>query len=193
MASTTIVHFPVMNAQSCLPGVKTYSGISVHVSLDVYKRHGDRCRATGPPIRTPQPQVPWEDTHTPQAMVGIPSPLTTNRNPAERVVTDEDFWEEHSTFATELPQSFSSSSPSNQANSEETYVKQYFEHFHPSFPLLHRPTFAVSSTPKLLLKAVIVIGSLFSPNLYDHEETQALAHWRQDIWQSGQEELRHMV
>lgn len=82
---------------------------------------------------------------------------------------------------------------SNHANSEETYVKQYFEHFHPSFPLLHRPTFIVSSTPKLLLKAVTVIGSLFSANLYDHEETQALAHWRQDIWQSGQEELRHMV
>ncbi|CAI7580389.1 unnamed protein product, partial [Penicillium palitans] len=81
----------------------------------------------------------------------------------------------------------------NHANSEETYVKQYFEHFHPSFPLLHRPTFIVSSTPKLLLKAVTVIGSLFSANLYDHEETQALAHWRQNIWQSGQEELRHMV
>ncbi|KAJ5163539.1 uncharacterized protein N7500_005369, partial [Penicillium coprophilum] len=47
----------------------------------------------------------------PHVMVGITSPLATNRNPAERVVTDEDFWEEHSTFATELPQSFSSSSP----------------------------------------------------------------------------------
>jgi hypothetical protein len=47
--------------------------------------------------------------------------------------------------------------------------------------------------PKLLLKAVTVIGSLFSPNFYGHDETQALAHWRQDTWQSGQEELQHMV
>ncbi|KAJ5878815.1 hypothetical protein N7455_002280, partial [Penicillium solitum] len=78
---------------------------------DVYKRHGDRCRATGSPIQTSQPQVPWEGIHTPQAMVGVSSPLTTTRNPTERVVTDEAFWEEHSTFATELPQSFSSSSP----------------------------------------------------------------------------------
>lgn len=38
-----------------------------------------------------------------------------------------------------------------------------------------------------------VIGSLFSPNLYDHEETRALAHWRQDVWQIGQEELQQMV
>jgi ABC-type Fe2+-enterobactin transport system substrate-binding protein len=51
----------------------------------------------------------------------------------------------------------------------------------------------VSSTPKLLLTAVTVIGSLFSPNLYDHEETRALAHWRQDVWQIGQEELQQMV
>ncbi|KAJ5399005.1 hypothetical protein N7465_009494 [Penicillium sp. CMV-2018d] len=60
---------------------------------------------------TSQPQVPWEGMHTPQAMVGVPSPLTTTRNPTERVVTDEAFWEEHSTFATELPQTISSSSP----------------------------------------------------------------------------------
>ncbi|KAJ5978886.1 hypothetical protein N7501_002228 [Penicillium viridicatum] len=46
-----------------------------------------------------------------RAMVGVPSPLTTTRNPTERVVTDEAFWEEHSTFATELPQTISSSSP----------------------------------------------------------------------------------
>lgn len=82
---------------------------------------------------------------------------------------------------------------STHANAEETYVKHYFEHFHPSFPLLHRPTFAVSSTPKLLLKAVTVIGSLFSPNSFNRGETQAILHWRQDIWHSGQEELHQMV
>lgn len=72
-------------------------------------------------------------------------------------------------------------------------MKQYFENFHPSFPLLHRPTFAVSSTPKLLLRAVTVIGSLFSPQAYNQDETQALSSWRQDVWQRGQEELQQIV
>ncbi|CAG8354118.1 unnamed protein product [Penicillium salamii] len=148
--------------------------------------------------------------HTPEAMAGISSPVTASRNPAERVVTDEDFWQEHSTFTADIPQSYSSSSPSclidqneisdnrksnhsTQGSGEEIYVKQYFEHFHPSFPLLHRPTFTVSSAPKLLLKAVNVIGSLFSPNAYDHRDTQYIEHWRQDMWQTGQEELQQMV
>ncbi|CAG8940269.1 unnamed protein product [Penicillium salamii] len=82
---------------------------------------------------------------------------------------------------------------STKGSGEETYVKQYFEHFHPSFPLLHRPTFTMSSAPKLLLKAVNAIGSLFSPNLYDHRETEFVEHWRQDMWQTGQEELQQMV
>ncbi|KAJ5345791.1 hypothetical protein N7452_003795 [Penicillium brevicompactum] len=143
---------------------------------------------------------------TPEAMAGIPSPMTTSRNQAERVVTDEAFWEEHSLITLDAVlesegwliylQNMSDNRTmihSTHANAEETYVKHYFEHFHPSFPLLHRPTFAVSSTPKLLLKAVTVIGSLFSPNSFNHGETQAIAHWRQDIWHSGQEELHQMV
>lgn len=75
----------------------------------------------------------------------------------------------------------------------EVNVKNYFEHFHPSLPLLHRPTFTVSSAPKLLLKAVTVIGSLCSTVVYNDEEAQARVHWRRDTWQSGQQELRNMV
>ncbi|CAG7998295.1 unnamed protein product [Penicillium olsonii] len=129
---------------------------------------------------------------TPEAMVDIPSPVAS-RNPAERVVTDETFWEEHSTFATDIRHRYSSSPPSTHTAGDEICVKQYFEHFHPSFPLLHRPTFAVSSAPTLLLKAVTVIGSLFSPKVYDHGGAQAIEHWRQDVWQHGQEELQQMV
>ncbi|CAG8099669.1 unnamed protein product [Penicillium salamii] len=49
--------------------------------------------------------------HTPEAMAGISSPVTVSRNPTERVVTDEDFWQEHSTFTADIPQNYSSSSP----------------------------------------------------------------------------------
>ncbi|QMW26797.1 hypothetical protein G4B84_002042 [Aspergillus flavus NRRL3357] len=72
-------------------------------------------------------------------------------------------------------------------------VKYYFEHFHPSLPLLHRPTFTVSSAPKLLLNAVSLIGSLYSTSPCTDEVAQARAHWRRDTWQSGQQELRNMV
>lgn len=63
-------------------------------------------------------------------------------------------------------------------NNEETNIKSYFEHFHPSFPLLHRPTFALSSAPKLLVKAAAVIGSLFS------SQPEARAHWRREMWEA---------
>lgn len=72
-------------------------------------------------------------------------------------------------------------------------VKNYFEHFHPSLPLLHRPTFTVSSAPKLLLDAVSLVGSLFSTNPCSDEEAQARAHWQKDAWHSGQLELQNMV
>ncbi|KAJ5640064.1 uncharacterized protein N7484_007926 [Penicillium longicatenatum] len=107
-------------------------------------------------------------------------------------MTGETFWEEHSTFATNLSQGLSSSLI-DRSNSEEAHIKMYFEHFHPSLPLLHRPTFTVSSAPKLLLNAVTAIGSLFSASSYDLEEAQACANWRRGVWQSGQQDLRNMV
>ncbi|KAL3451425.1 fungal-specific transcription factor domain-containing protein [Aspergillus insuetus] len=42
------------------------------------------------------------------------------------------------------------------------FVQLYFEHYHPTLPLLHKATFNVSDTPPLLILAVAAIGSRFS-------------------------------
>jgi hypothetical protein len=42
------------------------------------------------------------------------------------------------------------------------FVQLYFEHYHLTLPLLHKPTFNVSNTPPLLILAVAAIGSRFS-------------------------------
>ncbi|KAL4989978.1 fungal-specific transcription factor domain-containing protein [Aspergillus falconensis] len=43
-----------------------------------------------------------------------------------------------------------------------TFVQLYFEHYHPTLPLLHKATFNVTDTPPLLILAVATIGSRFS-------------------------------
>jgi hypothetical protein len=73
------------------------------------------------------------------------------------------------------------------------HIKAYFEHFHPSFPLLHHPTFSLYSTPKLLVQATTIIGSLFTASSGDLDKAQSWANWRRDEWQDGQKELRQMV
>jgi hypothetical protein len=73
------------------------------------------------------------------------------------------------------------------------HIKSYFEHFHPSFPLLHHPTFSVSSTPKLLTQATSIIGSLFSASSTNPDEAQYWVDWRRKMWHDGQRDLRQMV
>ncbi|KAL2811622.1 fungal-specific transcription factor domain-containing protein [Aspergillus granulosus] len=43
-----------------------------------------------------------------------------------------------------------------------SFVQLYFEHFHPTLPLLHKATFNVSDIPPLLMLSVATIGSRFS-------------------------------
>ncbi|KAL3431034.1 hypothetical protein BDV09DRAFT_9470 [Aspergillus tetrazonus] len=94
------------------------------------------------------------------------------------------------------PQAYASSSPPiNSANGESTalLVKAYFEHFHPSFPLLHRPTFAVSSTPAPLVNIAAVIGAMCSTPVYDPDNLRATEQWCRDTWKRGNQELQQMV
>lgn len=42
------------------------------------------------------------------------------------------------------------------------FVQLYFQHFHPTFPLLHRATFNTPELPMLLLLATTAIGSRYS-------------------------------
>ncbi|ODN81756.1 hypothetical protein, variant [Cryptococcus amylolentus CBS 6039] len=42
------------------------------------------------------------------------------------------------------------------------FVDNYFEHFHPIFPIIHRPTFVSEDIPAVLLLSVAAIGANFS-------------------------------
>lgn len=42
------------------------------------------------------------------------------------------------------------------------FVDLYFEKFHPSFPILHKPTFCQNDTPAVLLLAVAGIGATYA-------------------------------
>ncbi|PLB43624.1 transcription factor with C2H2 and Zn(2)-Cys(6) DNA binding domain [Aspergillus steynii IBT 23096] len=44
------------------------------------------------------------------------------------------------------------------ADDIQRYVRIYFAHFHPQWPILHRATFSVDHEPALLLYAVVMIG-----------------------------------
>ena len=42
------------------------------------------------------------------------------------------------------------------------FVDLYFEHFYPTFPIVHRPTFGSEDTPPILLLSVAAIGATFA-------------------------------
>lgn len=42
------------------------------------------------------------------------------------------------------------------------FIDLYFEKFHPTFPILHRPTFVMGDTPPVVLMAVAAIGATFA-------------------------------
>jgi hypothetical protein len=52
------------------------------------------------------------------------------------------------------------SSPASSAGSqaEVDYVQIYFDHFHPEWPFLHRPTFDPKTEPAVLVQSVIMVG-----------------------------------
>ncbi|RAL02675.1 C2H2-type zinc finger protein [Aspergillus ibericus CBS 121593] len=151
---------------------------------DVYKRHKSRCRAAH------QPVLPEESLSEPSWVTG--------HEPAESLlVTAEGSWLEGRSFTNDhLPTPPPVMSPAALPAGETvaTHVKAYFEHFHPSLPLLHRPTFVLSSTPKLLVNITAVMGSLYSvhrsPGGADEAERETRAQWRQEVWQNGQAELQ---
>jgi hypothetical protein len=44
----------------------------------------------------------------------------------------------------------------------DTFVQLYFEHFHPSLPFLHKPTFNPSQAPWQLVLATAAVGCCYS-------------------------------
>jgi hypothetical protein len=46
----------------------------------------------------------------------------------------------------------------------EQYLDSYWRLFHPTFPIVHRPTFGSMTTPPMLHAAMIAIGGQYSPD-----------------------------
>ena len=42
------------------------------------------------------------------------------------------------------------------------FVDLYFEKFHPTFPILHKPTFLHADTPAVLLLSVAAVGATYA-------------------------------
>ncbi|KAI0149266.1 fungal-specific transcription factor domain-containing protein [Pestalotiopsis sp. NC0098] len=74
--------------------------------------------------------------------------------------------------------------------SEQTNITAYFTYFHPSLPLIHRPTFLNSSPPKLLVDIIVAIGLLYSAEISGFGHDKA-AHIKksQELWRKGVDEL----
>ncbi|KAF7559170.1 hypothetical protein G7046_g4974 [Stylonectria norvegica] len=71
-----------------------------------------------------------------------------------------------------LPQPATTSQPFLTARTMEVYINAYFEYFHPSFPLLHRPTVG-EDAPEILRNIIIAIGSLYTAQTYSEQEAAA--------------------
>ena len=76
--------------------------------------------------------------------------------------------------------------------SMDHHFAAYFECFHPSFPLLHRPTFSDRS-PKVLRNIVVAIGSLYTAQNLSEEDSVSCLRGSHDLWDAGRQELTHMV
>ncbi|KAL4964993.1 FTFMHR domain-containing protein [Aspergillus stella-maris] len=61
------------------------------------------------------------------------------------------------------------------------FVEIYWTAWHPHYPVIHKPTFSISTTPVHLLASMCIMGALFSPNENDKISAR--------IWLNGVEEL----
>lgn len=78
------------------------------------------------------------------------------------------------------------------STSTETYIAAYFEWFHPSFPLLHQPTFGVE-TPEVLKNIVIAIGCLYTARTLSDEGASSCVKLSKNLWDTGRRSLARLV
>lgn len=81
-------------------------------------------------------------------------------------------------------------SPSS--TSTETYIAAYFEWFHPSFPLLHQPTFG-NETPEVLKNIVTAIGCLYTAPTLSDEGASSCVKLSKNLWDTGRRSLARLV
>ncbi|KAJ3549989.1 hypothetical protein NM208_g227 [Fusarium decemcellulare] len=72
--------------------------------------------------------------------------------------------------------------------SQDAHIAAYFKYFHPSLPLLHRPTI-VKNCPDLLAKIIVAIGSLYSSHSLPEPDASSCRTWSQSLWEAGHDEL----
>ncbi|KAK7408215.1 hypothetical protein QQX98_009624 [Neonectria punicea] len=75
---------------------------------------------------------------------------------------------------------------------QAVHIAAYFEYFHPSFPLLHRPTIG-DETPRLLRNIIIAIGSLYTAQTFTENDAATCLKWSQGLWDTGRKELSRLV
>ncbi|EME42129.1 hypothetical protein DOTSEDRAFT_73048 [Dothistroma septosporum NZE10] len=63
----------------------------------------------------------------------------------------------------------------------------YFQHFHPFLPIIHEPTFRLSTAPSLLASIVVAVGKVYMP---DSGRKHQANH---DLWRSGVDELLSLM
>lgn len=79
------------------------------------------------------------------------------------------------------------------SESVEQHITAYFRYFHPALPLVHRPTFHVSSAPRLLVNIMSTIGRLYLVPRSPNDENSASFQQTSEFWHEGVAELSQHV
>jgi hypothetical protein len=72
-------------------------------------------------------------------------------------------------------------------------VAAYFEHFHPSLPLVHWATFHTASAPRSLVSIQIAIGILYTTGSCGEDIAVSREKQSKELWANGVKELQSLV
>ncbi|POR31089.1 Uncharacterized protein TPAR_08700, partial [Tolypocladium paradoxum] len=164
----------------------TYCGVRFS-RRDVCKRHVERCRRGGgarqaPPDCRGEARQPGltvlEETAAPPIL------------PIASISSILDQIEGSSLMGGWIQPVLSEPSSSTGAaqSSADAHIAAYFKYFHPSFPLLHRPTIR-DGCPEVLNNIVIAIGGLYVARMLPEEEAASCVRSSQNLWDAGRMEL----
>ena len=74
-----------------------------------------------------------------------------------------------------------------------SHTASYFSHFHPFLPILHRPTFRLSTAPSLVVSIVVAIGITYTPSHASSSGTDDHAISSNKLWEDGAAKLQSSV
>lgn len=73
------------------------------------------------------------------------------------------------------------------------HVASFFSQFHPFFPIVHKPSFSVSDSPRPLLSIIVAIGMFYSARSTSSHNDIAVRGPSQKLWATGVQQLEHIV